>query len=166
MKKTIIFFIASVLCIGILVGCSRNDELDQNSSIVYSFSGANEYFAVTNGTVILNDEEEVFFGGNLNVTDEGALGNIASYSATFYTMIDGEKHIIMSNSVVDQTGGKISISGDLGEISGEDQIIRNKIGDTLDWENHLYFELATTDLDNEENTYQIQLAVTEVSGAE
>lgn len=114
--------------------------------------------------VVLGAEEEVFSGGDLNISDEEALGDIASYSATFYTLIDGEKHIIMSNSVVDQTGGKISLSGDLGKMSGGDFIIRNKVEDPSDWKNNLYFELVTTGLDNKENTYQLQLSVTEVSG--
>lgn len=168
-KKRII--VAMVIALAVIVGGGFvNHYLDHNTrtqeQTVYSFSGANEYFTVTNGTVSLDAEEEVFTGGDLNVTDKEAFEDIALYSTTFYTMVDEEKHIIMSNSVVDQTGGKISISGDLGEISGEDLIIRNKVGNTLDWENHLYFELVTTDLGGEQNSYQIQLTVTEVSDVE
>lgn len=146
-----------------LSACSSESNTGTQDQSVYSFSGANEYFSVTNGVVILGAEEEVFFGGDLNTTDEETLGNIVSYSTTFYTLVDGEKHIIMSNSVVDQTGGKISLSGDLGRMSGDDFIIRNKVEDSSDWENNLYFELVTTDLNHKENTYQLHLSVTEVS---
>lgn len=161
--------IAMVIALAVIVVCGFIDyHHDHNTGTqeqsVYSFSGANEYFSLTNGVVVLGAEEEVFSGGDLNISDEEALGDIASYSATFYTLIDGEKHIIMSNSVVDQTGGKISLSGDLGKMSGGDFIIRNKVEDPSDWKNNLYFELVTTGLDNKENTYQLQLSVTEVSG--
>jgi len=154
----------SVIVVGGFIDHHHDHNIGTLEQSVYSFSGANEYFSVTNGVVVLDAEEEVFSGGDLNISDEEALGNIASYSATFYTLIDGEKHIVMSNSVVDQTGGKISLTGDLGKMSGGDFIIRNKVEDPSDWKNNLYFELVTTDLDNKENTYQLQLSVTEVSG--
>lgn len=53
----------------------------------------------------------------------------------------------------------MEISGDTGKISGD---IMTKIG-TDELQNNLFFELKTTDLNGEENEYQLQLTVTEVT---
>ncbi|MFQ9034268.1 hypothetical protein [Hungatella sp.] len=56
------------------------------------------------------------------------------------------------------TGGTINISGEVGKISGD--IIKKAEIDEL--KNNLFFELKTTNLNGEENEYQLQMTLTEV----
>ncbi len=146
-----------------LAGCSQNDERKTEETTVYSFCGENKQFAVTNGVIVIGADEEIFYGGDLSVIDQEQFADISSYSVKFYTMTNGETRTIMHNSVVDQTGGTININGDLGKMSGEDIIIGNKLENINELNNNLYFELNTTDLNGEQDTYQVQLTVTEIT---
>ena len=78
-------------------------------------------------------------------------------------MSGSEKDIILSNSVVDMTGETVNVSCDLGQISGESIIRRIKIDDVNDLENVLYFELTTKNKNGEENVYQLQISLTEIT---
>ena len=85
------------------------------------------------------------------------------YSTTFYTISGSEKNVILSNSVVDTTGGTVNVSGDLGQISGDSTLKRINIDDTNDFNGTLYFELTTKDKYGTENVYQLQMALTEIT---
>lgn len=85
-------------------------------------------------------------------------GDITTYSTTIY--INGsEKEPLLSNSVDDQTGGTIDLSGNIGKIYGD--ILKDRDADKLT--DNLWFELKTTNLSGEENTYQLQLKTTEIT---
>lgn len=49
-----------------LVGC---DNVTQEQLTVYSFSGENEQFSISNGVIVLDGTEEIFSGGDLKVAD-------------------------------------------------------------------------------------------------
>ena len=70
-----------------------------------------------------------------------------------------EKEPLLSNSVDDQTGGTIDLSGNIGKIYGD--ILKDRDADKLT--DNLWFELKTTNLRGEENTYQVQLETTEIT---
>ena len=163
MKRLFPFLIAVILCVGMLAGCSQNGENKSEEIIVYSFCGENEQFTVMNGVIIISADEEVFCGGDLSVIDQDQFADIASYSVKFYTMANGEKRTIMHNSVVDQTGGSINVTDDLGRMSGKDILIGNKTENVSELTDNLYFELSTMDLDGKQNTFQLQLIVTEIT---
>jgi hypothetical protein len=109
----------------------------------------------------LSDTEEVFDGGDLQITQFGVFEAVTSYSTTFYTLTDGEQRTILSNSVIDQTGGPVNVDGDLGKASGKGIIIGSKVKSIEEWKENLWFELKTTDLNGAENVYQIQLTLTD-----
>lgn len=77
---------------------------------------------------------------------------------TFYILSGNEKKILLTNAVQDMTGGTINISGEVGKISGD--IIKKAEID--EFKNNLFFELQTTNLNGEENEYQLQMTLTEV----
>ncbi len=130
---------------------------------VYSFSGSDEILTVINGTVILDEDEETFSGGILQVNSEEFFDGVTSYSTTFYILEDGKKKTVMSNSLVDMTGGKVSPHGDdLGKISGADVITEYKTDSTENLINNLYFEINTVGADGENKTHQLPLDVIEV----
>ena len=156
-KSKILVFLAILMLA--LAGC---EKVEHEQLTVYSFSGENEQLSISNGIIVLNGSEEIFSGGDLKATDESFL-DITSYSTTFYTISGSEKNVILSNSVVDTTGGTVNVSGDLGQISGDSTLRRIKIDDTNDLNGTLYFELTTKDKYGMENVYQLQMALTEIT---
>lgn len=156
-KSKVLVFLA-ILTLA-LVGC---EMVEQEQLTVYSFSGENEQLSISNGIIILNGTEETFSGGDLKVSDD-FFDNITSYSTTFYIMAGNEKDVILSNGMVDMTGDTVNVSGDLGQISGDSAIRRIKIDGTSDLKNILHFELTTKDRDGNENVYQLELSLTEIT---
>ncbi|MBO5178995.1 MAG: hypothetical protein J6B87_01420 [Clostridia bacterium] len=152
--KKLIAMLLILVCVLVMVGC---DNTKQTEITTYSFRGEHDYFAISNGTIVLSDTDEIFDGGDLHITQSDVLNEIASYSTTFYTIIDGERRTILSNSVIDQTGSAINVEGDLGKSSGKGVIIGSKVENIDELKDNLWFELETTDLDGKENVYQIQL---------
>ena len=149
-------FLCILLSVLMLAGCNDTEQIT-----TYTLRGEHDYFAISNGSITLSDTEEVFDGGDLQITQSGVFEEVASYSTTFYMIADGERRIILSNSVVDQTGGTISIEGDLGKGTGDGFIIGNKVEKIDDLKENLWFELKTTDLNGNEEVYQVQLILTE-----
>ena len=161
--KRIISITISCLLLAALVGCAGSPEDAESGSVVYSMSGSNDLFEVSNGVIVLGEEEEVFDGGDLKVLQEDLFADVTSYSCSFYLITNGEKRTILSNSIVDMTGGTLSVNGDLGRASGNGILIGNKIEVAEDLENSIWFELITTDLSGKVNTYQLPLELNKVS---
>ena len=158
MKKIRAVMLSLLACTVLLAGCNTSSESNEEQSLkVYSFSGENEYISVSNGVIILDGKDEICYGGDLKVTSDD-FGDITTYSTTIY--INGsEKETLLSNSVDDQTGGTIDLSGNIGKIYGD--ILKDRDADKLT--DNLWFELKTTNLRGEENTYQVQLETTEIT---
>ena len=156
MKKSLILLLILTLAIS-LVGCSTA-ELQTS---VYSFSGSNEYFAISNGVIVLDDSTEVFYGGTISA-EEDFFAEATSYSVTFYISLDGEKKVILSSKVVDLTGEAVVFSGEIGSISGDDVLTQNKIDEIDDLHYNLYCDLAVTNKDGTESVYSVQMNLTEI----
>ena len=159
MKKAKLFIFITTFIL-LITGCQK--AKDDNYLMVYSFSGENEQFSISNGVIVLSDTNDVFYGGDLEVTDKFP-SEITSFSNTFYIMSGNEKKTISSNSVIDMTGGSIHINGDLGKLSGDGIIFVNGVDKLENLKNNLYFELVTTDKNGEKSVYQLQMSVTEVT---
>ena len=157
MKKKMEVVLSLLACTVLLAGCNTSSESNEEQPLkVYSFSGENEHISVSNGVIILDGKDEICYGGDLKAMSDD-FTDITTYSTTIY--INGsEKEILLSNSVDDQTGGTIDVSGNIGKISGD--ILRDSDADKLT--DNLWFELKTTNLSGEENTYQVQLKTTEI----
>ena len=153
MKIVVRVLLITVLYTCLLSSCGMKPA--EEPLVVYSFSGENEMFSISNGVIVLNEGKEIFYGGNL----DGELSDIIAYSMTFYIQSSSDDIVLLSNSVTDMTGGTIGIAGETGKISGD--VLKSAEEDDL--QNNLYFELKTTNLGGEENTYQLQLTVTEVT---
>ena len=158
MKKIMVATLSLLAYAVLLAGCNTSTESNEEQSLkVYSFSGENKYISVSNGVIILDGKNEICYGGDLKVISDDFV-DITTYSTTIY--INGsEKETLLSNSVDDQTGGTIDFSGNIGKISGD--IFKNRDADKLT--DNLWFELKTTNLSGEENTYQVQLKTTEIT---
>lgn len=154
--KTKVFAFAMIIML-LMTGCS-NFEKDQLA--VYSFSGENDQFFVSNGVFILDEKDEIIDCGDFKASEE-FFDNIKAYKTTFYIMSDNERKIIITNSVEDMSGGILNPPSDLGKTSGDKIIISNET-DYNDLINNLYFELVTVDIDGKENVYQLQMIMSEV----
>ena len=161
--KRIISIAISCLLIAALVGCADSAEDAESGTMVYSMSGSNDLFEISNGVIVLGEEEEVFDGGDLKILQEDLFSVVTSYTCSFYTIVNGEKRPILSNSTVDMTGGTLNVNGDLGRASGNGILIGNKIKSAEDMENVIWFELITTDLGGMDNTYQLPLVLNKVA---
>ena len=161
--KRIISIAISCLLIASLVGCAGSAEDAESGSVVYSMSGSNDLFEISNGVIVLGEEEEVFDGGDLKILQEDLFSDVTAYTCSYYTITNGERRTILSNSTVDMTGGTLSVNGDLGRASGNGILIGNKIKSAEDLENVIWFELITTDLSSKENTYQLALVLNKVA---
>lgn len=156
--KQILAFVMALVCALSLSACGNGK---QEQTATYRFHGENEFFAISNGSIVLGDTEEEFDGGKLYITQTGIFDHVASYSATFYTKKDGAQRTLMSNSVVDRTGGAIHIEEDLGRITGDGFIIGSKVASVDELKENLWFELKTTNLDGKETSYHLRLTLTE-----
>lgn len=90
------------------------------------------------------------------------LSDVVAYSMSLYIQFGDEKRIILSNSVEDMTGETINFTNEIGKVSGD---IINEI-EIEELKNNLFLELSTTNLNGEENEYQLQLILTEVTTGE
>lgn len=162
MERIISIAISCVL-IAALAGCAGSPEDTESNSVVYSMSGSNELFEISNGVILLGEEEEVFDGGDLKILREDLFSDVTSYTCNFYTIVNGEKRTILSNSTVDMSGGTLNVNGDLGRASGNGILIGNKISNAKDLEEIVWFELITTDLDGQNNTYQLPLILNKIA---
>lgn len=157
MKKIMAVMLSFLACTVLLAGCNTFSESNEEQSLkVFSFSGENEYISVSNGVIILDGKDEICYGGDLKVMSDD-FSDITTYSTTIY-INGGEKETLLSNVVDDQDGGTIDVSGNIGKISGD--ILGDSDADNL--ADNLCFELKTTNLSGEENTYQMQLETKEI----
>ena len=161
--KKIISIVISCLLITALVGCAGSAEDAESGAVVYSMSGSNDLFEISNGVIVLGEEEEVFDGGELKVLQEDLFADVTSYTCSFYVITNGEKRPIITNSTVDMTGETLNVNGDLGRASGNGILIGNKIKTAEELEQLLWFELITTDLSGKEYTYQLPLVLNKVA---
>ena len=159
MKKIATIILSLLVCTVLFTGCGNSSKSSQEQSLkVYSFSGNSESISVSNGVIVLSGKDEICYGGNLKVMSDD-FADITAYSTTIY--VDGEEDsILLSHTVADQTGGTIAVSGNIGKISGD--VLRDSDADKL--ADNLWFELKTTNLSGEENTYQVQLETTLIAG--
>ena len=150
MKKTIAALLLAILCFTIPAGCDGPARGGQAPSVsVYSFSGENGLLSISNGVIVVSGQEQTFYGGDLSAEQKNFAG-VAAYTGTFYVLSGGEKSPLLSNSIVDETGGTIDISGKTGKVSGSALIT-----DVEALSNGLWFELKTVDLHGAENVYQL-----------
>lgn len=158
MKMMIATLLWLLTCIVFFTGCGNFSVDNREQSLkVYSFSARNEFISVSNGVIVLDDKDEICYGGDLKVSSNEFV-DITAYSTTIY--INGnEKKVLLSSGICDQTGGTIDSTGDIGKVSGD--ILKDEDVDKL--EDNLWFELKTTNLSGEENTYQMQLETVEIT---
>ena len=118
MKKITILVLLFLLTLT-LTSCV-NEKQEQLA--VYSFYGKNENFIISNGTIVLANSEDIFWGGNLQAAQSESISDISSYKATFYTMVDGKQEIIHVDEVQNLSNSYL-LEIDFGKKFGKDSSI-------------------------------------------
>ena len=163
MKKIILVLFTVLMSCVLITGCSLVFiDSKEEYTAVYSFSGSNEQFAISNGSILLSDTESVFRGGNFEEKSD-TFRDIVSYSMTFYIISGEEKVVILSNVVEDLTGQPVHLSGEIGTITVEDIPPKFFTSNPQNWKNNLCFELKTIDSNQKETVYQLSLSVAEIT---
>ena len=151
-----------LLAVLLLSGCGKNGGKDL---AVYTFSGSDGQFAVTNGAAVFSDQTDVFEGGSLALQQD-VPEDVTAYTMTFYVNYKGERRTLMSNSVVDETGGTLQPGEDLGRRATDGA--EGYLGRTTDWQeelrNGLSFVLTITQKSGEQRTYEIPMVVECIQG--
>lgn len=154
MKKVACLLTALLLCC-FLAGCSTSSN---QKLTVYSFSGQDDTFSITNGVVVIAPDTAIFYGGYLDA-DEEHFQQITSYSTSFYVWADGHEHTLMDMRAVDTTGTFLNLDQEVGSVSsqaffeGAETAIRDQ----------LFFRLETVNQNGERQTLEIPMSVVDVT---
>ena len=158
MKKIIALFLLAS-CMLTLAACNNTK---QEKTRVYSFTGENEKYVITNGVVVLTEEEDIFYGGELQTAQPDGIKNIASYRAEFYTRIDDEEDVVLV-SAMDNASSSEMLNIDLGKASGNGKMLEDNFGKMDESEGDFWCELKIKDTQGNQNSYIIDLTLTEIT---
>ena len=159
MKKIIALFLV-VSCVLTLSACCNEK---QEKTRVYSFTGGNEEYVITNGVVVMTDEEDIFYGGELQARNPDGIKNIASYRAEFYTSVDGEENSVLV-SALDNDSLSEMLNIDFGKSSGNGDKLDNSFGRMDELQGDFWCELRIKDTQGNQKSYIIDLTLTEITG--
>ena len=161
--KKIISLTFAILFIFTLTACGNAET--RGKTTIYSFSGGNESFSVSNGVIVLTEDEETFSGGDLQILRKSDFSNAVSLRTEFYILRDGEEWTVLVSELHDMTGdSSVSFSGDLGKVSSGTIVSEGRSFEEVDFEllNNLYFRLTVTESDGTGRSYSMQLHVENV----
>ena len=157
--KKLTAIILALLFVLMLTACNN---VKQEQLVVYSFYGESDCFEISNGTIILSDSEDVFYGGNLKVNQPESIQNITSYKAAFYTMIDGQQEIIYVDEFHDVSSTEL-LGIDLGKMVSNGSDVNNQFKNIEEINMNFCCELKVTDTEGNSNSYTIDLELIKIS---
>ena len=133
-------------------------QSNQTQEGTYSFYGENEYFSLSNGSIVVSGEMETFDGGVLKAIDPELFSDVKSFSASFYTIkSNGKQDDFVTHKIYSSDGTPVSFGGSLGRSSSNSPDLIRKIE-----QGGLWLEVQTVDTADKETVYQLELTVTEV----
>lgn len=158
MKKFTTVLLIGIFFLAALAGCGDSAENQQEDFLcVFSFCGSGDLFSVSNGVIVLTPQEQTVYCGAIEAHNE-IFDSITACTGTLYFEENGEENILISNGVVDKTGGTINVFDSLGSVSGG--IIPISQIDAL--RNGLRLDLSVSDISGDTFTFTLDLDVTEV----
>ncbi len=160
----IVFFlvITNIVFIGTTIWYKT--KLDKQEFKVYSFQGENTDIRITDGLVIMSPNKHIVSGGNIQYIGSKE-EQIESYSESIYLDKEGDKDIILLNTVsmeIDNKGASLSdellLNKSIGEISSQQLFNEEQLGLI---KNNLYFNLQYSTIDGKIENSIIMLNVKE-----
>ena len=157
--RKLIAFIFSLSFILTLTACTNAKETPH---AVYSFYGEDGYFEISNGTIVLSDSEDIFYGGNLRVSPSSSISNITSYKATFYIKIVGQQKTIFANEFRNYSSAELVVI-DLGKKVSKHPDISNQFKNIEEKNAKFWCELEVSDAEGNRNCYTIVLKLIQIT---
>lgn len=158
MKKLLKNITIMIFSLILAVSCRGQKE----KTAVYTFYGEDDYIEINNGIIVVSLEEEIFFGGTLEVNDK-YINDIKFFAVSYY--VNSREKLISVNTVSDETGGTLNIQSEMCKVVS-DKSGKDKFSE-FDWlkdpSNKLYFELETVNLNDEKNQYRLPLIIKEIT---
>ena len=158
MKK----FLSLILAISFMLALTACKNEAQEQLVVYSFYGENDCFKISNGTIVLSDSEDIFYGGSLHVTEPESIIDISSYKATFYTVTDGQREIILVDELHNSSSAEL-LEVSLGKIVANDSELNQQFKNIEQLNGKVFCELETTDKEGNKNSYTIEMELTKIT---
>ena len=141
-------------------------KLDKEVFKVYSFQGEGTNIKITDGLIIISPDKQVVSGGNIQYIGTKQ-EKIQSYSKAIYLDKQGDKNIVLCNSISFENDDKgmsftdeFLLNKSIGEISSQQLFSEDQIG--LIKEN-LYFTLEYSTVDGQRENFIVKLNVKEVN---
>jgi hypothetical protein len=168
MKRSFIFWIVFFLVITniVFIGTTiwYKTKMDKQEFKVYSFQGENTDIRITDGLIIMSPNKHIVSGGNIQYIGSKE-EQIESYSESIYLDKEGDKDIILLNTVsmeMDNKGTSLSdellLNKSIGEISSQQLFNEEQLGLI---KNNLYFNLQYSTIDGKIENSIIMLNVKE-----
>lgn len=123
MRKKFVAILLIVILILVFTACTRK----VNQIEIYSFSGENENITINNGLIIVTNDSEKFFGGNLSFKGEEP-SDVKDYYERFFFYKDGNEETIVNNATTTEGATEgLHISSELGSISSKNLFYNNDL---------------------------------------
>ena len=169
MKKSLGLVVIVFLVITNLIFISTTvlykTKIDKQVYKVYSFEGEDADVRICNGFIIISLNKQTVNGGKIQYIGK-ELENIKIYSETVFFIKEGDKNIVLSNSVSirdDTKGisfpGEFLLNSDIGEISSNKLFSEDDMNIIKD---NLYFAIDYSTIDGKTGSFTIKLKVKEI----
>ncbi len=169
MKKSLILCVMFLVITNIVFISTTmwyKTKLDKEAFKVYSFQGEGTNIKITDGLIIISPDKHVVSGGNIQYIGTKQ-EKIQSYSKAIYLDKQGDKNIVLCNSISFENDDKemsftdeFLLNKSIGEISSQQLFSEDQIG--LIKEN-LYFALEYSTVDGQRENFIVKLNVKEVN---
>lgn len=151
MKKTSSVILIIMLICTTFTGCGKSILGDKVK--VYSVSGENKQFRISNAVIVLSPSEDIFYDGNLEWKQTGKDGNYKFTVNYCYKNADGKEEVLSALQV--NSSSELSVGP--GSSRG------GKFIDIESLMNNFYCKIVLTDSNGNMDTYEIPLILTEVT---
>ena len=157
--KKLIALVLTAFFVFTLASCKGNE---QDKTTVYSFCGYGEDYVISNGTIVLSDYENIFYGGNLQAVQYENVENIASYTATFYLDVGEKQEIVYVDELLNNSSFEL-LNIDFGKTISDNAEIYDLFNEFYNSNGSFCCELKTTDTDGNIHSDSIVLELTKIT---
>lgn len=149
--KRFLLLLSFAFCIVFFTSCQSKEPL-----AVYSLSGENELFSVSNGVIMLNGDKQAFSAGDLTV--KGELPEIYACEMSCYLLLGEERNVLLHFRSENHTGEPLDINGDIGAVSGGSIFPKRENENTREYLDHIIFELTLFEQNGVKTVYELPMA--------
>lgn len=134
---------------------------NEDTTIVYSFTGASEDFSLYNGVIVLSSEQQSLYGGELHNNQEN-LSDVLSYTVDYFILSDERKESLFTIETGDLAENDNMLTRERLMLSGvtSKDIFKTDSHDNI--KNNFYVEVTANKTNGDKESYTIKLDATKV----